>query len=99
MNQATQDVIEFLNHPDLSFGKETTDLELLDAPELLHQRVADLLEEPSSSLAEGESEKIRSQLAQADWPAIAQEFRNRMSMTASFFDSDAETHLQAQMES
>lgn len=99
MNQATQDVIEFLNHPDLSFGKETTDLELLDDPELLRQRVEDLLEEPSAFLQEGESENLRSQLAQADWPSIAQEFRNRMSMTASFFDDDAATHVQTQVES
>ena len=95
MNQATQDVIEFLNHPDLDFG-QPEDVDMLDNPELLHQKVRVLLDDPPSFLAsQEEALNLRHRLHEADWHAVAHEFRTRLSMASGFFDEDAQTHLQA----
>lgn len=88
MNAATQQVIEFLGSPGLNFGSEE-DLLLLADPTALQNRVAALLDEPHNYL-EGESAStLKTQLALADWPSIAQEFQTRMEMAARFFDADA----------
>ena len=90
LNQPTLDVIEFLTHPDLDFGHSTADVELLGNPELLHQRVHELLENPPTFLTSREEGlKLRAQLGEADWPAVAQEFRTRVAMASRFFGQDA----------
>ncbi|HEX8237785.1 MAG TPA: hypothetical protein VF600_17725 [Abditibacteriaceae bacterium] len=93
MNPTTEQVIEFLNHPELNFGTEE-DLLLLADPDSLHQEVARLLQEPHAFLENNQAETLRSRLNDADWPRIAEEFRNRVDIAARFFDPDAQTHHQ-----
>jgi hypothetical protein len=92
MNQITQDVIEFLTHPDLDFGDNPMDAALLDKPELLQQRVRGLLEVPPPFLSSHEAAGLRARLDEADWPTIALEFRTRLHMAAQFFQTDAKSH-------
>ena len=89
MNPTTQQVIEFLSHPELPFGAEE-DLLLLADPIALQERVASLLEEKPAVLGRENSDTLKSQLAQADWPFIAQEFRARVEVASQFFDGDAQ---------
>lgn len=88
MNPTTQSVIEFLTHPELPFGTEE-DLLLLSDPDSLHAEVASLLQDNPAVLGAQESEQLKSQLDQADWPLIAQEFSARVALAANFFDQDA----------
>ncbi len=92
MNQTTQDVIEFLTHPDLDFGDNPLDVELLGQPQLLQQKVRQLLSTPASFLGSWEAEALRSRLDECDWPAVAEEFRMRLKMTSQFFDRDVRQH-------
>jgi hypothetical protein len=48
MNPTTEEVIQFLNHPELNFGTEE-DLLLLADPEAFQAEVARLLQEPTLS--------------------------------------------------
>jgi len=91
MNQATQSVIEFLSHPELNFGTEE-DLLLLDEPTELAAEVARLLQNQNAFFDAAQTEELQNQLPQVDWNEVAQEFRNRVQMTARFFDGDAQTH-------
>jgi len=89
MNQTTQDVITFLNHPELDFGNNATDAELLANPQLLLQRVHDLLEEcPDCFTSQEEGENLLARLGEADWPCVADEFQTRLKMASRFFDRD-----------
>lgn len=89
MNPTTQQIIEFLSHPELPFGAEE-DLLLLADPQALRDRVASLLEEFPAVLGAENSSGLRAQLGQADWPLIAGEFRARVEMASRFFDGDAQ---------
>lgn len=89
MNPTTQQVIEFLSHPELPFGAEE-DVLILSDPEMLHERVVSLLGDYPAVLGRGKTESLQGQLAQADWPFIAQEFRARVGVTSLFFDADAQ---------
>jgi hypothetical protein len=93
MNPTTEEVIEFLNHPELSFGTEE-DLLLLADPQAFHQEVDRLLQEPHAFIESVHAENLRSRLSSADWPRIAEEFHNRVEIAARFFDPDAQTHHQ-----
>src|SRR5688500_18371073 len=89
MNQTTQDVIEFLNCPDLDFGGNATAAELLANPQLLYQRVCDLLEAFPTCLTSREAgENLRARIDEADWSSIAEEFQTRLKMASRFFDRD-----------
>ncbi len=90
MNPTTQQVIEFLTHPELPFGAEE-DVLLLSDPESLHLEVASLLKKHLTVLGEANSEELRARLAQADWPLVAQEFQARIEMASRLFDTDAQT--------
>lgn len=89
MDPVTQQVIQFLSHPELPFGTEE-DVLLLADPASLRERVLALLEESPQVLGADQSNSLRSRLAQADWALIAQEFRARVDTAASFFDADAQ---------
>ncbi|HVF09904.1 MAG TPA: hypothetical protein VNA16_03830 [Abditibacteriaceae bacterium] len=89
MNQTTQDVIEFLNHPDLDFGVNANDAELLANPELLRDRVHALIADvPAFLTSREEGEELRGRLGEADWPCIAEEFQARLKLASSFFGRD-----------
>lgn len=88
MHPTTQQIIAFLSHPDLPFGAEE-DVLLLADPEALQTRVAFLLEEHPAILGGSNTESLKQQLGEADWPFIAQEFRARVQLVSGFFDADA----------
>ena len=89
MNQTTQDVIKFLNQPDLDFGNNATDAELLGHPEILHQRVHDLLQDcPDCFTSQDEGMDLLTRLNEADWPCVAEEFQTRLKLAAGFFGRD-----------
>lgn len=94
MNPITQQVIEFLTHPELSFGGEE-DVLLLADPQALQSRVAVLLEESSAVLGQENSQNLKFRLGEADWPVIAGEFRSRIEMASGFFGPDAEASSSA----
>ena len=92
MNQTTSDVIEFLNHPELDLGVNPLDIESLQHPELLREKVESLLQPPPAFLESREAgEDLRARLHQADWALVARELRNRLYQTSRFFDEDART--------
>ncbi len=93
MNPTTEEVIQFLNHPELNFGTEE-DLLLLADPEAFQAEVARLLQEPHAFIESDQAENLRGRLHEADWARIAEEFRNRVDIAAQFFDPDAQTHHQ-----
>ena len=96
MNQTTEDVIEYLNYAESDFGTSPLDAELLQEPSLLRDRVAELLEaprKPTDSRALGES--LRGRLDEADWAAVSLEMRERLNVTAGFFDPVEENIRQA----
>ncbi|MBW3637964.1 MAG: hypothetical protein KY445_16090 [Armatimonadetes bacterium] len=90
MNPTTQQIIEFLSHPELRFGGEE-DVLLLADPADLQSRVALLLDESPAILGQDNSQTLKTQLAQADWPLIAGEFRSRIEMASGFFGIDAQS--------
>ena len=87
-NSTTQQVIEFLSQPSLPFGSEE-DVLLLSDPEALQTRITTLLDE-NPTVLDGNAEELKSKLAEADWPLIAQEFRARVAVASGFFDGDAQ---------
>lgn len=90
MNPVTQQVIEFLSHPELPFGAEE-DLLLLSDPQALRTQVAVLLDENPAVLGEQNSENLKQRLGEADWLFIAQNFLARVDLTANFFEADTQT--------
>jgi hypothetical protein len=89
MNSVTQKVIEFLTHPELPFGTEE-DLLLLPDPAGLQERVSGLVDEFPQVFGLAETTALKSQLNEAEWPLIGQEFQARVDTASSFFDPDAQ---------
>ena len=89
MNTSTQQIIEFLTHPELPFGTEE-DVLLMSDPESLQFRVASLLEEFPAVLGNAKTQELQALLANVDWAFIAQEFRARVEVTSTFFEADAQ---------
>jgi hypothetical protein len=94
MNPTTQQVIEFLTHPELPFGTEEDTLALSD-PITLQSRVASLLEEFPAVIGPEPSAHLKARLGEADWPFIGQEFLARIELASNFFDADAQSASQA----
>jgi len=88
MHPTTQQVIEFLSHPELPFGTEE-DVLVLSDPQSLHLRVAALIEEFPAVLGNSQSQSLKARLGEADWSLVAQEFRARVELASGFFDGDA----------
>lgn len=95
MNEATQEVIRLLTHPKLNLGDGPSDVAFLADPQLLRERVQDLLAAPSTPWPEPQdAERLRACLPEADWIAVAHEFHARIEMASHFFDDDAQAHHQ-----
>ena len=87
MNQATEDVIEFLNFPESDFGTTPLDAEVIQVPALLRDRVAALLDVSLSSPdSRAMREGLRGRLGEADWAEVSREMSGRVAVTAGFFD-------------
>lgn len=94
MNPSTQQVIEFLSHPELPFGTEE-DVLLLSDPEALQSHIASLLEEHPAVLGSESTRGLIARLTEADWPFIAQEFQARVAMASGFFDAEAGASIES----
>ena len=87
MNQATEDVIEFLNFPESDFGTTLLDAEIVQDPALLRDRVAALLDVSLSSPdSRTMREGLRGRLDEADWGEVSREMSERVNMASGFFD-------------
>ena len=81
-----------LTDPELNFGADPLHAEILEAPELLREAVADLPADPPSFLASRQAAaELRARLPEADWTLIAQEFRSRLKMAERFFEHERKT--------
>lgn len=89
MQTITQQVLAFLSHPDLPFGTEA-DLNLLEDPEALRDRVGSLLDEFPHLLGAEESADLKAHLDEAAWSFIALEFQVRAETEPSFMDEDSD---------
>ena len=92
MNQTTQDVIEFLTHPETRWGDPEALPMLLADPPALHEAVREMLDDAPAFLDSAQTEDLRRRLPEADWPAVTREFQTRLNMASGFFDPDAEAH-------
>lgn len=88
MNQATQDVLAFLNFPDLDLGTSPLDLEMMADPTLMRELTERLLSGP---LPTGESraaaEALAGRLDDADWAHISETMCGRVSLADALFDT------------
>ena len=91
MNSTTEDILEFLNFPDLDLGTTPLDLEMLQDPALTRELTTRLLNGP---LPPGESraaaEALKGRLDDADWSAVSQAMQGRVKITEALFDTSAE---------
>ena len=96
MNQATEDVIEFLNFPESDFGTTPLDAEILQDPALLRERVAALVAETRPSAdSHALAVSLQERMGEADWAAVSGEMQKRLQVTAGFFDPVEENIRQA----
>ena len=92
MNQTTEEVLEFLNFPDLDFGATPLDLEMLQEPALMRDLTTRLLTGPlPSDKSRAAAQALDGRLGEANWDTVAREMRARVSLASSFFDPDAQT--------
>lgn len=90
MNQTTEEVLEFLNFPDLDFGTTPLDLEMMHDPALMHELTARLLTGPlPSDDSRTAAHALSGRLEDVDWETVAKEMQARVSLTSGFFDPDA----------
>ena len=91
MNSTTEDVLKFLNFPDLDLGTTPLDLEMLQDPALTRELTTRLLSGP---LPPGESQAaanaLLGKLDDADWEAVSQAMQGRIKITDALFDTSAE---------
>lgn len=90
MNQTTQDILQFLNFPDLDLGTPL-DPAMLGEPGPLRETVTRLLDGPfPSEESRRAGEALRGRLDAADWAQVAAQMRGRLQVTRGFFDAAEE---------
>ena len=91
MNPTTKEVIQFLNFPDLDFGMNPLDLEMVQTPTLMRDITTRLLAGPFQS-PEGRAAAaaLEGRLDDADWSVISQSMRERFRLTDALFDTSGE---------
>jgi hypothetical protein len=87
MKNSTQRVIEFLSHPEVTFGGEE-DLLVLEDPAVFQARVAGLLDEYPQIFGASETDNLKGQLDGVAWSFVGLEFQARIEQAARFFDDD-----------
>ena len=91
MNQTTEQVLEFLNFPDLDFGTNSLDLEMLQEAGLMRDLTLRLLTGPlPSEESRAAAQALSGHLDEVDWDAVAKEMQTRVDVTSSFFDPDTQ---------
>ncbi|MGI4791146.1 MAG: hypothetical protein ACRYFS_20145 [Janthinobacterium lividum] len=92
MNQTTEEVLEFLNFPDLDFGTTPLDLEMMQDPALMRDLTIRLLTGPlPSDESRKAAQALSGRLDAVDWDIVAKEMQARVSLASGFFDPDTET--------
>ncbi len=87
MHHATTQIIQLLNNPELDFGSNPVDAEMLEDPGMLRSAVEALLDSPRFPGGREAAERMRPCVGEADWPLIAREFSNRLQATSQFFQA------------
>jgi hypothetical protein len=91
MNLTTEEVLEFLNFPDLDLGTNPLDLEMLQTPALTRGLTTRLLSGPlPSDESRAAALALKGRLDDADWSIISQALRERFRLTDALFDTSGE---------
>ncbi len=92
MNPATEEVLQFLNFPDLDLGLDPLDLEMVQTPALMRDLTARLLAGPfQSPESRAAAQALEGRLDDADWNVISQSMRERFRLTDALFDTTGES--------
>lgn len=88
MNPITEEVLEFLNFPDLDLGTTPLDLEMLQDPTLMRDLTTRLLAGPfPSDESRDAAQALNGRLGDVDWNAVAQAMQGRVRITDALFDT------------
>ncbi len=88
MNPTTKEVLEFLNFPDLEFGMNPLDLEMVQTPALMRDLTVRLLAGPfQSPESRSAAAALEGRLDDADWAIVSQSLRERFKLTDALFDT------------
>jgi hypothetical protein len=91
MNPTTEEVLEFLNFPDLDLGTTPLDLEMLQDPALMRDLTTRLLNGPlPSDESKAAARALTGRLDEVDWNTVAQAMQERVRMTDAWFDTGGE---------
>ena len=91
MNSTTEQVLEFLNFPDLDLGTTPLDLEMLQDPALTRELTTRLLSGPlPSDESRAAANALLGKLDDADWNAVSEAMQGRVKITEALFDTSAE---------
>lgn len=91
MNSTTEQVLEFLNFPDLDLGTTPLDLEMLQDPTLTRELTTRLLSGPlPSDESRAAANALLGKLDDADWNAVSEAMQGRVKITDALFDTSAE---------
>ena len=91
MNPTTEEVLQFLNFPDLDFGLDPLDLEMVQTPALMRDLTVRLLAGPfQSPEVRAAALALEGRLGAADWVVISQSMRERFRLTDPLFDTAGE---------
>ena len=92
MNPTTEEVLEFLNFPDLDLGTNPLDLEMVQTPALMRDLTTRLLAGPfQSSESRAAAAALEGRLDGVDWAAVSQAMRKRFRLTDALFDTTGES--------
>ena len=97
MNPTTADVLQFLSFPDLDFGANPLDLEMVQQPALMHELTTRLLAGPFElQESRDAAAALQGRLGDADWSAISQAMRERFRLADDLFDTGDSTSRTAE---
>ena len=78
MNEATANIIDFLNRYELDLGSDLGDAELLTDSAALRNYLAHLLVQPPIWVSADYATLLRNSIVDADWSSVAEEQRLRI---------------------
>ena len=91
MNPTTQEVLEFLNFPDLDLGLDPLNLEMVQTPALMRDLTTRLLAGPfQSPEVRTAASALAGRLDDADWSVVSQSMRERFRLADALFDTSGE---------
>ena len=91
MNPTTEEVLQFLNFPDLELGMNPLDLEMVQTPALMRDLTTRLLAGPfQSDESRAAAQALEGRLDDVDWSVISQSMRERFRLTDALFDTTDE---------